>query len=614
MKKKITLRITSILLLVIVYGIAFGQNNEKIELAQEYDDKGEITKAKALYDELANNKKNVPAIHSRYMRLLLDNGYAKEAEDYIERVLKYYPENFVYRLDAGITYLRQGKDENAQKYFDAVVNEVKTDPYKVRIAASHFIKNELIEEAVDVYMAGRNTDSDVGQYALELANVYRRLNEKDKMIEEYLKYAEQDQSHVNYVKNVLQNVLTEEEDLLGLADKLFAYVQEYPDKQLYNELLIWVNLQQKNFYGAFIQAKAIDRRNRSEGDRVMEVAAITMENQDYRNALKMYDYLIERYPKSATYVIASRLKIKAREELVKTDYPVAEQEIVNLINDYQAFIDENLQSPVGVNNTTLEAMRSQALLYAFYLDQKEKAIEILERVVESSKAKRELKATCKLDLGDIYLLIDQPWESTLLYSQVEKAYKEEPVGYEAKLRNAKLSYYKGEFSLAQEHLDVLKLATTREIANDAMSISILIQNNTVLDTTDKAMQEYAAVELLLFQNKSDDALFKLDSMLKTNPSHSLSDEIHWLMAKITMQLGKFEESLQHLGVIEKSYSYDILGDDALYMKGKIYEEHMKDKGEAMEVYATFLREYPGSIYVAEVRKRFRELRGDFNIH
>jgi len=614
MKKKITLKITSMLLLVIVYGAAFGQNNQKIELAQEYDDKGEIAKAKVLYDELAGNKKNIPVIHSRYMRLLLDNGYIKEAEDYVDKVLKYYPENFIYKLDAGITYLRQGKDESAQKYFNAVINEIKTDPYKVRIVASHFIKNELIEEAVNVYMAGRETDSDAGQYALELANVYRRLNEKDKMIEEYLKYAEQDQSHVTYVENVLQNVLTEEEDMLNLADKLFAYVQEYPDKQLYSELLIWVNLQQKNFYGAFIQAKAIDRRTRSEGERVMEVAGIAMENQDFRNALKMYDYLIEKYPKSATYVIASRLKIKAREELVKTDYPVAEQEIINLINDYQAFIDENLQSPVGVNNTTLEAMRSQALLYAFYLDQKEKAIEILERVVESSKAKRELKATCKLDLGDIYLLINQPWESTLLYSQVEKAHKEEPVGYEAKLRNAKLSYYKGEFTLAQEHLDVLKLATTREIANDAMSLSILIQNNTVLDTTDQAMQEYANVELMLFQNRPDKALQKLDSMLKASPSHSLADEIHWLMAKVTMQLGEFEKSLDHLEVIETAYNYDILGDDASYMKGKIYEEQIKDTDKAMEVYAAFLKDYPGSIYVAEVRKRFRELRGDFNVN
>lgn len=614
MKKKITLKITSILLLVIVYGIAMGQNNEKIELAQEYDDKGDVAKAKTLYDELVTNKKNIPIIHARYMRLLLDNGFVEEAEDYVGKVLKYYPENFIYQLDAGITYLRKGKDDDAQEYFGNVISEVRTDPYKVRIVASHFIKNEMIEEAVNVYMAGRKADSDPGQYALELANVYRRLNEKDKMIEEYLKYAEQDQSHVNYVKNVLQNVLSEEEDLLGLADKLYAYVQQYPDKQLYNELLIWVNLQQKNFYGAFMQAKAIDRRNRSEGDRVMEVAAIAMENQDYRNALKMYDYLIEKYPKSATYVIASRLKIKAREELVKTDYPVSDQEIMNLINDYQSFIDENLQSPVGINNTTLEAMRSQALLYAFYLDQKEKAIEILQRVVESSKAKRELKATCKLDLGDIYLLIDQPWESTLLYSQVEKAHKEEPVGYEAKLRNAKLSYYKGEFSLAQEHLDVLKLATTREIANDAMSLSILIQNNTVLDTTDFAMQEYAATELLLFQNKPDEALFKLDSMLNANPTHSLGDEIHWLMSKITMQLGKFDEALAHLDVIEKSFGFDILGDDALYMKGKIYEEQLKEKDEAMEVYANFLREYPGSIYVADVRKRFRELRGDFNVN
>jgi len=363
-----------------------------------------------------------------------------------------------------------------------------------------------------------------------------------------------------------------------------------------------------------MQARAIDRRNRSDGDRVMGVASIALDNQDYDNALKMYEYVIDKYPRTSNYVSARRYKIKAREEMVKNRYPVEQEDIIKLIEAYQNFIDESSKSAIGPSYATLEAMRSQALLYAFYLDERDQAIETLRKVAQHPKASRELRARCKLDMGDIYILINQPWESTLLYSQVEKDHKEEPVGYEAKLRNAKLSYYKGDFELAQGHLDVLKLATTREIANDAMSLSLLIQNNTALDTTGSAMQDYANVELLLFQNKQQQALAKLDSMLNLYDNHELSDEIHWLMAKIDMKLGQFDESLQHLGTITESYGFDILGDDALFMTGKLYEDQLQDTDKAMEIYTNFLREHPGSVYIAEVRKRLRKLRGDFNVN
>ena len=206
---------------------------------------------------------------------------------------------------------------------------------------------------------------------------------------------------------------------------LLDKVQQSPDNPLYSELLIWVQLQQKDFYGAFMQAKALDRRNRTEGARVMEVAGIALENQDYKTALKMYDYVIDKYSRSPVYALARRNKISAREQLVKNRFPVDREEIKKLIKDYQQFIDESYQSPVGPSATTLEAMRSQANLYAFYLDQKDEAIDILENVADHPKADQDLQARVKLDMGDIYLLMDQPWESTLLYAQVEKSNKEE---------------------------------------------------------------------------------------------------------------------------------------------------------------------------------------------
>ena len=590
------------------------QDSEKVALAQQYDDQGEVEKAKSLYDELVRQKDNIALVHTRYVRLLIDNGYLDEASKYIKKAVRQFPDNIVYRLDAGVINLRRGEKEAAERYFSEAMQEAVDDPYKIRVVASHLVRNDLIDRAIAVYQAGRAAGSDDGLYALELANIYQRTNERDNMIEAYLTYAEEDLARMGYVKNVLQSALTEEGDLDSLSVMLLDKVQQSPDNPLYNELLIWVQLQQKNFYGAFMQARALDRRNRTEGDRIMEVAGIALENRDYENALKMYDYVVDKYPRTRNYAVARRNKISAREQLVKNRFPVDQKEIATLISDYQEFIDESRKSPVGLNVTTLEAMRSQANLYAFYEDEKSAAIDILKQVADHPKASEELRAQCKLDMGDIYLLLNEPWESTLLYAQVEKANKEEPVGYEAKLRNGKLSYYRGNFELAQGHLDVLKEATTREIANDAMNLSLLIQNNTAFDTTGSAMKSYAEVELLLFQNQPRKALQQLDSMLRLYPQHPLTDEIYWLEAKVNLRLGSFEQSLNDLEKIIASYPQDILGDDALFMEGKIYEEQLKDENRAMELYTKFLTDYPGSIYVADVRKRFRKLRGDFNIN
>jgi tetratricopeptide (TPR) repeat protein len=281
-------------------------------------------------------------------------------------------------------------------------------------------------------------------------------------------------------------------------------------------------------------------------------------------------------------------------------------EISHLIDDYRRMVAE-----IGINERTLEALRSEALLYAFYLNRKDSAIQILTKIIDTPGINIALKSQAKLDLGDIYLLNGEPWESTLLYSQVEKSQNDQPLGYEAKLRNAKLSYYKGEFELAQSHLDILKLATSREIANNAMALSLLIQDNTVFDSTDHAMQAYAQVELDLFQNKYDLALKKLEILTVQYPGHSLTDEILWLKANILLELGAFQQAIDQLSQVVEGYEYDILSDDAYFLMGSIYEDQLKDTIEAMRIYNDFLVRFPGSIYSAEARKRYRALRGDF---
>ncbi len=121
---------------------------------------------------------------------------------------------------------------------------------------------------------------------------------------------------------------------------------------------------------------------------------------------------------------------------------------------------------------------------------------------------RNVQARVKINLGDCYLMNGDIWESTLLYSQVDKDFKEEPIGQEARFKNARLSYFNGDFQWAQAQFDVLKASTSKLIANDALDLSVFIMDNLNLDTTAAAISLYSGAELLVFQNRFDEAFLK----------------------------------------------------------------------------------------------------------
>lgn len=606
LKKFTSVLFKTLCLIILALGQSFAQQGNQAQLARQYYEQGDVDKAKNIYEKLARDQSNIPLIHNAYIELLLGQEDYAEAIKYIEKVNKWFPSNYNYKVDEGMILEQSGQEKEASNRMADLIENIKSSPTLVRSTAQYLFQKGEAETAIEFYLQGRKASGNKSDFAIELANIYRRINNKEGMIEEYLSFINQNPSNLTYVQNVMQNLLSETEDLEALQNVLYDKIQKNPDNLVYNELLIWVNMQLKDFYGAFVQARAIDKRAKEGGKRLIDIGIMALHNKDYSNSEIIFQYVIQNYKEGFNYEIARRYLIKSREELVKNTYPVAISQIKNLIQDYQELIMD-----LGVNSVSLEAMRSKALLHAFYLNEKDTAIALLQTIIDTPRADPELVANAKLDLGDIFLLMDQPWESTLLYGQVEKSAKETPIGYLAKLKNAKLSYYKGDFELAQSHLDVLKLATSREISNDAISLSLLIQNNIVFDTTEEAMRDYASVDLILFQNRKEDALNLLDTMLQKYPNHSLTDEIWWRKANILLELGRFDASVELLDKVVKQYAYDILSDDAFFLMGTILEEYLNKPDEAMEIYQSLLKTYPGSLYTSEARKRFRNLRGDF---
>ncbi len=584
---------------------AFAQEQQDIQLASEYVTKGEKEKALLVYQQLVKKNENIPFVHNPYFNLLIDMGKFDEAEDYLEKLIR-KDDKLAYRLDLGVLYFRSGNLPKADKYLTGIIKAQGSDTYKLKSISDYLASKNLTDYAVIALQQARNLNENQGLYSLELANLYRMAGKRDQMVEEYLNYVTQTPANISYIKNIMQILITKPEELESLERLLLDRIQKNQNSEVYADLIIWVNLQQKNFYGAFIQARAYDKRFRKEQSKTLEIAQIAFNNQDYDNADKCFSYVIKEFAGTENELPARMGLIKTREAKVKKNYPVNRDSVRYLIAEYRKFKKNYADSP-----NAYDASVNQALLHAYYLDEMDSATYYLQLVISNNKVSPTTKSKAKIDLGDIYLLKEEPWEATLLYSQVEKTQRETPLGFEAKLKNAKLSYFKGDFMLAQEHLDILKQATTREIANDAMELSMRIKENTTFDTTGTALKEYASIELLMAQNKIDEALTRLSGFSEKYSDNQIKDDVYWLEASLRMKKGEFDLAFALCEKIVTEFEEDVLADDAYFMEGEIQERYLKNKEKAMEIYREFLTRYPGSVYVAEARKRYRLLRGDF---
>lgn len=594
-------------------GQVYAQRDNDLQLANEYLLKGDKKKALALYQELARDEAAIPVIHNNYFNLLLDLSLFNEAHSYLRKIIRRDPGNIYYRLDEGYVFLRAGEVPKAEVQFKQIVEENKENVQRIKAISEYFLSHSLPEYGIQALERSRMALRNPNLYNLDLAMLYRVQGNNEKMVEEYLDYVTQNSGNIQYVKNVMQALLTSPQELETLEMLLMEKVQQSPDVEVYTDLLMWVSMQQKNFYGAFVQARAYDKRYKKEGEKSLEVARVALDNEDYEMAAKIYRFVSKEFSNPQNLLLARLGLIRTREMQIKQIYPVRVDSVKSLIKDYEAFIEEYPQNP-----NAYEAARSTALLLANYLDSKDSAAHVLQSLIANPRTSAYLKSKAKLDLGDIYLLKNEPWESTLLYSQVEKTQKENALAYEAKLKNAKLSYYKGDFKLAQEHLDILKEATSREISNDAIELSVRIKENIAFDSAGTALKEFASVELDLIQHKDQDALKKLEKIKQGfaadgSPlnNYTILDDVYWLMADIYLKRGDFATALEYLRLITKEYPDDVLADDAYFLQAEIHEKHLNDLEKGKELYREFLNLFPGSVFAAEARKRYRILRGDY---
>jgi tetratricopeptide (TPR) repeat protein len=576
------------------------------QLADQYMNNFEYEKAAALYDKLYD--KDPFGTYPNYLKCLIALKQYDDAEKLVKNMSKKNPGNSAYAVDLGFIYESKGDQAKAKQSYDKAIKSLQPDQGQIITLANAFFAKQNWDYALATYTEGKRLMRNIYSFNFETAEVYFQKQEYEKMIDEYLNAVAENQAFLQSVQNILQARIGNDPDNSRstlLRQALLRRTQRDPDQTIFSEMLIWLFVQQKDFESAFMQAKALDKRMREDGSRVMNIGSMSEANMDYPSAIKCYQYVVEKGKDNANYIPARMQLLEVRNKNITAEANYTREDLLKLESEYKTTLSE-----LGKDATTAPLISGLAHLEAFYLDNTDSAIINLEEAILYPGISKSVQAKCKLELGDIYLFTGNVWDSDLLYAQVDKSFKNDPLGQEAKFRGARLDYFRGDFLWAEAQLNVLKTATSQLIANDALALALLISDNPGPDSSFDALTVYSKADLLNYRNKKDEALFALDSLMNSFPGHSLIQYSLYKKALIYDSKKNYAEEDSLLKKVGEEYEDGVLADDALFHRAELYEKRFKDNAKAMELYQEFLTKFPGSLYAVDARKRFRTLRGD----
>jgi predicted Zn-dependent protease len=573
-------------------------------VAKEYLAKEEYDKAGELFAKLHDNSPADKTILESYTACLVKTKNYKVAEKILKASLKKNKTDAETTVMLYNVYTAWGEEKKAKKLMNTLLDDAMISETSMRETAKLFDTYKWYDKSILLFEEGRKKANNPLAFAEELATLYDKTGEYDKATESLLDLAATQPQKTEDVKTALLRLFNQPEKVAAVKKKIIKRINENAEVVVYPDILAWLYIQQGDYESAFVQVKAIDTRLQENGRRVLQFANIAAVEKKYTAAYEAYDFVIAQGKENPSYASAYAQKISLKKSELELKPNYSAEDVSNVLSEYEKFLKDNPAAEYS------ETQREYAMLLARYGNEAGKAIKVLEKITNGNAGGAVLRAKCKLDLGDYQIIEGNNWEATLLYSQVDKDFKNDMLGEEARFRNAKLSYYMGDFTWAQGQLDVLKASTSELIANDALHLSVLIVENSAKDTDITPLETFSRAELCLFQNKIADAKEKLDSITSFYPEHALIDDILMVKADLEIKQHHYTEALAFLEQVYTKHKDDVLADDAIYKSAVIQENYLNNIEEAKKLFEKIILDHPGSSFISESRKAYRRLRGD----
>ncbi len=576
---------------------AIAQDQDVI-VAKEYFKNGEFEKAQILYKKLIQKD----PYNYNYLTQLVKTHQQLEQLDKAQELLELqisrrnYPALFV---ELGYNFQLQNNLEEANSNYNKAIETINSNVSYAYSVGRSFEDHSLLEQAIATYEKAMELKPDFN-FNIQLARIYGEQGNVEKMFSSYINFIQSNEKYIPTIKNSFSEFVSEDKNNPNnkiLNKILLKKIQETPDL-LFNDLLSWLYMQQKEYYKAFLQEKAIFKRNPESLYRIESVALVAASDKQDDIAKEIFEYIIEiaSDPGITLKAHSNILQIEIKNAQEK-DYPDLNKKYLNLLETYGRFPG------------TIDLQVDYAHFLAFNLRDTEQASNVLKESLKLNLSSHQV-AKVKLELGDILVLQEKFNEALIYYTQIQRNLKNSTISQTARFKVAKTSYYKGDFKWAESQLNILKTSTSQLIANDALDLKLLISDNKFEDSTQTALKLYAKADLLEFQNKTKEAIIVLDKILQAHKTETIVDQALFKQANLFERKKLYEKAEENYKQIIANYKEEILADDALFYLANLYKDILDQPEKAKELYEEILFNHQDSIYFIEARKNYRMLRGD----
>jgi tetratricopeptide (TPR) repeat protein len=578
--------------------------DQLLNVALELHRNGEYAKAAELLNKLYTIDPTNNNVATKYTESLIGMQDYKTAEKICKQAIKKNKSSVEWNLLLANIYKANKEEKKATKLYNKIIDEHSNADADVKNTAILLQNQNLTDYQIALYQQARINLKDAQLYAEELATLYDKQGNFELATDNLLDLATKNPAKLEDVKTTLLRLFNDNTKVDAVRKKIIKRINEQPEVLTYPDILAWLYIQQHDYDNAFIQVKALDARSNAAGSRVLQFARIAHKEKEYATANNAFDYILQLGSASPQYYVAYSEKLANAKAELQNNSKYTQADVQKVINAYDSFF---VKFPQAIASITRVEYAQLTMLYAH---NNAKAISVLDDFVKIPSITQVLRGNAKLQLGDYYLIDDNHWEASLLYSQVDKDFKNDALGEEARFKNAKLSYFVGDYVWAQGQLDILKASTSELIANDALNLSVLITENMPSDSVMKPLDLFSKADLLVFQNKIPQALACLDSIAQYHSSSALQDDLLMIKATIASKQQQFEQAGTYYKQVYTTHKDDILADDALYQHAQVLERQLQKPDEAKQLYEQIILNYPGSTFITESRKAFRRLRGD----
>ena len=581
------------------------------QLAQNYFDRGDFDKAIVIYNDLVKGQPNNYQYFQKQIACYQQLKQYDKAEIIIKTRIDRTKQPNLY-IELGYNYQLQKDMVTADKNYQLANEKIKENPNYVYNVARDFEQKNLVKEAIQAYNLGMEGNPNAN-FDYQIALLQGQLGKMELMIDRLIDYAFKNPNNLILVQNQLTRFISEDGQGTfseNLRKALLIRTQKTQDI-FWNQFMSWYFVQQKDYGKAFIQEKAIYKRNPENFSNILSLARLAIEEKEIDTARNILDFIL--------------LNTQDQELLIEANYQLTSLDIEKASSKEYAVIEEKLKALLiqfGISSNSLNLQLLKAHFDAFYMNEFQVAKSILNAALDLPINNYQ-KADVKMELADV-LLLDQKFNQAIIYyAQIEDDLKNNQMAYEASFKMAKASYFKGDFDWAQKQFKVLKSSTSQLIANDSMEMFLLITDNTAEDSTQVALKKFSKADFLAYQNKNQEALQQFKLVLEQHKGQTIEDITLLRLGKMHEKLNDFSQALNYYQLIIDKHSEGIYIDEALFFSAEIYRKQSQDfsssaeaevaKQKAKAYYEKIIFKHEDSIYFIESRNSFRKLRGDANL-